>query len=205
MNNIINIGRQVGSGGLKIGKMISTSLGFEFYDKELLMIASKESGLCKEFFEKADESPSGNLFGSIINFSTPHRYSEGLPANILSNETLFKIQSDIIKELANRKPSVFVGRCADYILRDNAGCINIFICADIEDRIRRLCEDKTVREADKAAGMLEKMDRKRAGYYNFFTNKVWGSASSYHLCINSSVLGIDGTTEYLLEFIRKRL
>jgi len=200
---VINIGRQLGSGGRQIGEKLATGLGIAFYDKELIQLASKESGLGKEFFEKADEKASHSLFGGLFGLRTSMT-NEVYPNNYLSNETFFKIQSDVIRELAEEKSCVFVGRCADYILRENPRCVNIFITANTEDRVKRVVEYQQLTE-DKAREAIEKMDKKRAGYYNYYSNKVWGAAESYHLCINSSVLGIDGTVAFIRRFIEQKL
>lgn len=200
-HHIINIGRQYGSGGREIGEKLAEKLGYSYYDKELITIVSKESGLAKEFFEKVDEKSRFGIFGGLLGFRTG--IGDDYATNYLNNENLFKIQSDVIRELSQKKDAVFVGRCADYILRDNPKCVNIFISANEEDRIIRVAERKQM-DKDKIEDMLEKADKKRSGYYNYYTNKVWGAAKSYHLCINSSLLGIDGTVDFICDFIKKR-
>ncbi len=205
MNNnfIISIGRQYGSGGRLIGEKIAEKLNFSYYDKELINIASKESGLGKEFFEQADEKKSHTLFGGFLGLRTSFMPEDFL-YNYLSNETLFKIQSDIIRELAAKQNCVFVGRCADYILRENPNIMNVFITADVKDREHRILERMPELSADKAKDMLEKTDKKRSGYYNYYTEKIWGMADSYHLCINSSLLDLDRTVDYLCEFAKEK-
>ena len=200
---VINIGRQLGSGGRQIGEKLASQFGISFYDKELIQIASKESGLGKEYFEKADEKQSHSIIGGLLGLRT-NISNEVYVNNYLSNETFFKIQSDVIRELAEEKSCVFVGRCADYILRDHPRCVNLFITADTDDRVKRVAHDQSL-TLEKAQEMIEKMDKKRAGYYNYFSNKVWGVAESYHLCINSSVLGIDETVTYIHQFIEQKL
>jgi hypothetical protein len=200
---VINIGRQLGSGGRQIGEKLASGLGIAFYDKELIQLASKESGLGKEFFEKADEKASHSLIGGLFGLRTSMT-NEVYLNNYLCNETFFKIQSDVIRKLAEEKSCVFVGRCADYILRENPRCVNIFITANTEDRVKRVVEYQQLTE-EKARETIEKMDKKRAGYYNYYSNKVWGAAESYHLCINSSVLGIDGTVAFIRRFIEQKL
>jgi len=199
---VINIGRQLGSGGRQIGEMLASQFGITFYDKELIQIASKESGLGKEFFEQADEKKSHSLIGGLLGLRT-NINNEVYGNNYLSNETFFKIQSDVIRQLAEEKSCVFVGRCADYILRDHPLCVNLFITADTDDRIRRVAHDQSL-TLEKAQEKIEKMDKKRAEYYNYFSNKVWGAAESYHLCINSSVLGIDETVAFISRFIEQK-
>ena len=169
---IITIGRQFGSGGRVIGHKLAERLGIAYYDKELITLASKESGICGEFFEKADE--------------------------------MFQIQSDVIRKVAAEKSCILVGRCADYILRDNKDCLSVFISASLEDRIRRAMEYNDKLKASDAEEFLRKADKSRASYYNYYTDKTWGTADSYDLCINSSYLGIDKTIDYILSFLQAR-
>lgn len=192
---IVNIGRQLGSGGRQIGKKLADNLNFAYYDKELINLASKESGLNKKIFEKVDEKNNFSFFENFLGLQFSKNY--------LGNDTLFKIQSDIIKDLANKKSSVFVGRCADYILREHPLILNIFITADKEDRAKRTAERKNISE-EEAWKLNDKTDRQRKEYYNFYSNRGWGRASSYHLCINSSVLGMDETTNYILSFVKQK-
>ena len=200
---IINIGRQFGSGGRLIGEKLASKLGVAYYDKELIDIASKESGLGAEFFEQADEKKHFSLLG-FLGFQSGIN-EDGFSNNYLSNETLFKIQSDVIRELAEKQSCVFVGRCADYILREHQNCINIFITANTEDRIKRVAERQSELPKEKIKDLLEKTDKKRAGYYNYYTNKTWGAAKSYDLCINSSLLDIERTVSFLNTLIREKL
>lgn len=198
----INIGRQLGSGGREIGEKLAEQLGISCYDKELIQLAAKESGLGKELFEQFDEKTRHSIFGGLLGMrSSP--IDEVYSNFYLSNETLFKIQSDVIRELAERNSCIFVGRCADYVLQDNPRCLNVFISADINDRIKRITGLQKTSE-DKAKDIIEKTDNKRAGYYNYFSNKVWGAVESYHLCVNSSVLGIDETVTFLRHFAERK-
>ena len=199
---VINIGRQFGSGGRIIGEKLSTLMNIQFFDKELILIASQESGLGKEFFENFDEKSSHSIFGGL--FGLRGAFSDEMaPNNYLNNETLFKIQSDVIRDLAEKQSCIFVGRCADYVLKDHPHCLNLFVSADIDDRIKRIAEKENLPE-NKAKELIEKTDKKRASYYNYYSNKVWGAASSYHLCINSSFLGIDESVDFIKEFAEKK-
>ncbi|MDR2361314.1 MAG: cytidylate kinase-like family protein [Prevotellaceae bacterium] len=188
MNYIITIGRQLGSGGKQVGEQLAQRLGIPCYDKELINLASRESGLNQRFFEKADEksrfSICGHLFGLHSGYMTENT------GNYLCNEALFKIQSDVIRKLAAESSSIFVGRCADYILREHPRCLKIFICADLHDRLARLVRMHNIPEKE-ARLLIEQSDKKRAGYYNYYTNKTWGMATSYDLCMNSSVFGTE--------------
>lgn len=198
---IITIGREFGSGGRQIGKQLADLLGIEYYDKELIYLASKESGLCTEFFEKADEKKSGSLLQAFaLGFSMNNT---GFISNdFLSNESLFKIQADVIRQLATQKSCIFVGRCADYILRDEKNCTNLFIHSNPEDRIKRIKERHLISEQE-AGELMHKTDKSRASYYNYYTDKTWGVASSYDLTINSSILGLDKTAEFIKTFIER--
>lgn len=202
---VINIGRQLGSGGREIGVKLAKELGIAFYDKELIELASQESGLCKEFFEKADEKASQSLIGGLFGTRFPFITEGSMPySNCLSNDALFKIQSDVIRRLADEHSCLFVGRCADYILRDNPRCVNVFISASMADRIQRIMTRRNISK-DEAEELIEKMDKRRSTYYNYYSYNTWGAAATYHLCIDSSVLGIDGTTAFIKEFAMKKL
>ena len=198
---IITIGRQYGSGGSYVGKKLAEQLGIAFYDKELINLASKESGICGEFSEKADERNSGSLLKALaMGFSMNNAIFQS--NDYLSNESLFQIQSDVIRKVAAEQSCILVGRCADYILRDNPRCVNVFISSSREDRIARLCHLHSISE-DAAEEKMNKADKRRAEYYNYYSYKTWGAAATYHLCIDSSVLGIDETVSYIEEFVRE--
>ncbi len=201
-NYVITVGRQLGSGGRETGLKLAEALGVSFYDKELISLASKESGLNEKVFENADEKKRFNifcgLFGLHSSTQTPAIYS----GYYLSNETLFKIQSDVIRSLAEKKSCLFVGRCADYILKDHPHRLSIFINADINDRIRRVMEIYGI-SGKQARELIDKTDKQRSSYYNYFTAKSWGEAESYHICVNTSVLGINETSVFLRHFIEK--
>ena len=202
-NYIICIGRQLGSGGKIIGEQLAKNLHIGFYDKELLNLAAQKSGLEKKFFEHADEKSSGGILNSLLEFRVPIVGSSPLTfGSCLNSDSLFKIQSDVIRQLAQEQSCIFVGRCADYILRDYPRRIDIFISANKEDRINRLCELHNINEKQ-AEEMIEKGDKKRAAYYNYYSSKTWGYADTYHLCINSSILGIEETIKFIQEFITR--
>ena len=196
---IITIGRQFGSGGRTVGKKLAEQLGIAYYDKELINLASKESGICGEFFEKADEKNSGSLLKALaMGFTMNNAIFQS--NDYLSNESLFRIQSDVIRKVAAEGSCVLVGRCADYILRDDPECIDVFISAGWKDRICRAMEYNHLEEKE-AQEFLRKADKSRASYYNYYTDKIWGAAESYDLCINSSLYGIDRTVAFIRSFI----
>ena len=207
MNNhyVINLGRQLGSGGKEIGEKLAQALNIAFYDKELIQLASDESGLCKDFFEKADERAQQTLLGGLFSGRFSFIGDGAIPyGSFLNNDSLFKIQSDVIRSLAENQSCLFVGRCADYILRDHPRHINIFISASKEARIERLMHLHEITE-EQAEEMIEKADRKRSAYYNYYSYKTWGAAAPYHLCVDSSVMGIDKTVDFILHFVKHKL
>lgn len=202
---VINIGRQLGSGGKRIGEIIARKIGIRLYDNELLTLAAQRSGLCAEFFEKADERESRNTLSTMIAYlRSPFAGDMGCVTNVLSNDALFQIQSDVIRDLAARESCLFVGRCADYILRDHPRRVDVFIAADDEARIRRICARKGC-SVEEARSEMERGDARRADYYDYYTSKRWGAAASYHLSVNSTVFGDEATAELIMEFAARKL
>ncbi|MCD8317430.1 MAG: cytidylate kinase-like family protein [Paraprevotella sp.] len=199
---IINVGRQLGSGGRIIGNRIAQDFNIRFYDKELLDLAAQESGFNKKFFERNDEHKG--FFKLLLSPFAPIFGNDDPYTDQLSDESLFKFQSDAIRKAAHQESCLFVGRCADYILRDYPDCVNVFITADMDDRVKRLSKllDITEKEAEKRC--IEG-DEKRAKYYNYYSAKTWGYAESYDLCINSSALGVESTIDVIEDFIAKKL
>lgn len=198
----INIGRQIGSGGLEIGQKLAKKLNITYYDRELIQIASEESGLGKEFFERNDEQDSHSIFGGMFGMRSS-LMDQIYTGYFLSNENLFQIQSEIIRKIAEKESCIFVGRCADYVLKDFECNLNVFISADMDDRIKRVAEMYQLSE-EKAEAFIEKMDKKRASYYNYFSNKTWGDAASYHICLNSSFLGTDGIADLIESIVKSK-
>lgn len=200
-NIIISIGRQFGAGGRTIGKALADALGFDYYDNELITVTAKEYGLDPDFFKKADEKSDKNFFLQQI-----EEYISGgfFSHNLLSNDQLFKMQSDTIRRLAEEKPCVIVGRCSDYVLRDNPFCISIFLHSSEEDRIQRIKKRMEGESDEKIFEMMKLADKRRANYYNFYSNKSWGKSSTYTLSIDVSALGERQTLDFLLDFIRQK-
>lgn len=202
---VINIGRQLGSGGRTVGEIIARRLNIRLYDKELINLAAEQSGLCPEFFEKADEKESRGVISTLIGYlRAPFAGDDSRVVSVLSNDALFKIQSDVIREVAAREPAVFVGRCADYILRDHPRCVNVFVTAHDSDRCERICRRQGC-TPEEARVLMERIDGRRASYYNYYSSRTWGVASTYHLCVNSSLLGDEGTADFILEFAARKL
>lgn len=204
MNNniIINIGRQIGSGGRIIAKLLADDFHCTFFDKELLNLAAKESGFSEKFFEENDETKG--FFKCRFNFQLPILTDHALIRNSFTQENLYKFQCDAIRKAAQQGNCVFVGRTADYVLRDEPYKFDIFITANIEDRIATVAEREHLSE-DEALKYIEKMEDARASYYNYYTGKKWGHAESYDMCVNSSFLGLELTEKLIYDFIKQRL
>lgn len=200
---VINIGRQFGSGGKAIGEKLAKRLGIRLYDKELLLLAARESGFCTECFEECDER-KGVLRSLFGHFRIPFVGNYSPCESPISGEALFRIQSDAIRRVASEESCIFVGRCADYILRENPRTVNLFFTADSEDRIRRITA-RTGCTAEAALQQIEAMDRQRARYYNYYTSHTWGEAATYDLTINTSCLGEEATVELIIDFVTRKL
>ena len=198
---IINVGRQLGSGGHDIGRMLALDFQAKYYDRELLNLAAKESGFSEKFFEQNDEK-KGFLKG-LFNIQTSHVSGGSMYKTNFSQESLFQFQSDAIQKAAGEGSCVFVGRCADYILRDFPNTVNIFITASMKYRIAQIMNKQGI-GTEEARRFIESKESKRAAYYNYYTGKKWGAAESYDFCIDSSILGLVETEKIIAEYIRKR-
>jgi len=202
-NFIYTIGRQFGSGGRQIGLKLAERLGIKCYDRELLELAAKDSGLCQELFENHDEKPTNSFLYSLVMDTYSLGYSSSSFMDIPINHKVFLAQFDSIKKLAEKGPCVIVGRCADYALEDFDNCISVFIHGDIKTRAKRISELHEI-SLEKATDLILKTDKRRASYYNYYSNKKWGDSKSYQLCLNSSEIGIDGAVDVILEFAQKK-
>ena len=200
---IITIGRQYGSGGRIVGKKLAEALGISFYNREIIELAAKKSGMSEEAFEKVDETAASSLLYSIATGSYMFGNYVSPQVDLPLNDKLFIIQSDIIKSIAEKESCVIVGRCADYILRDRGDVVNIFIHASKEIRKQRAINEYGI-AANKVEGYLNKIDKKRSTYYNYYTGEKWGYSSNYHLCLDSSLLGIDGCVHIIESLIKER-
>lgn len=205
----ITIGREKGAGGLEIANKLSEEFGIPQYNKKLLDRAAQESGLCKELFADIDEKRGSKFISGFFSGIMGSLYSEYGASSGINREELFRIQSESIIKIANEGSAIFIGRCADYILRERSNCLNVFITATPDDRVERLLECNKIPNAEKYTKdelieLLEKSDSKRKSYYNYFTYKQWGVASSYDLCLNSSLLGLDGCVKIISDIIRSK-
>lgn len=202
-NLVITIGRQCGSGGRDVGKKLAEKMGVNFYDKELLALAAKNSGLCEELFETHDEKPTNSFLYSLVMDTYSLGYSNSAYVDMPINHKVFLAQFDTIKKLADEESCVIVGRCADYALADYPNRVSVFMTADEKDKIDRISDLYQV-DSRKAKDIIIKIDKKRSSYYNYYASKKWGDARSYDLCINTSALGEDGAVDMILEFAKAK-
>lgn len=197
---IITISRQFGSGGREIGKLLADRLDIPFYDKELIELASKESGIDERIF-KSEGEETGRFYQVLGAIG----YALGSPAGGIYeysiNDQLYLVQANIIEQLANEGPCVIVGRCADYVLADREDVLNIYLCADMDERLRRVIDEYHVEDADEA--MLCKVDKRRSNYYQYYTDRVWGKAENYDLCINTGKFDTDAIIGMIVDAYRR--
>ena len=199
---VITISRHFGIGGHEVGEKLARQLDVPFYDKALIAMAAKQSGLSEEVFAHADEKATSSLLYSMVMGS--YSFGARVPGinEMPINDKLFIIQSDIIKKAASEGPCVVVGRCADYILREHDNCLNVFVHANKETRIRRSIAKKDCEEK-KAADFVTKKDKQRANYYNFYSNKRWDDLQNYDITIDTSRFTLDEAVELLIDAARK--
>lgn len=202
-NFVITIGRQMGSGGRELGRLLAERLDAEFFDKKLLLEAARESGLIPELMERDDERGPG-LFSGAMGFTMGLISHPSFSAGI-GNDAVYRAQSEVIRRLGREKNCIIVGRTADYVLRDHPCCINIFVSAPEEECVKRLLGrgDKQT-EAD-ARAMVRKVNKLRASYYNFYTDRQWGMASTYDLTINSALMPMEELADFVADYVRRRI
>ena len=199
-NKIQTIGREFGSGGREVGEKLAAKLGIKLYDKELLQQAAKDSGFCEEIFENHDEKPTNSfLYSLVMDTYSVSGYSAAPFLDMPLNHKVFLAQFETIKKIAEKESCVIVGRCADYALSDNPDCINVFIHADMDIRIKNVSKNLNITE-NKARDIINKTDKQRASYYNYYTSKKWGDSKSYNLSLDAGKLGTDNCVEMILKF-----
>ena len=200
MKTVITIGRQFGSGGREIGEKIAAHFGIKCYDKELLSLAAKESGICQEMIEVHDERPTNSFLYNLVMDTYSFGYNASSFSDMPISHKVFLAQFDAIKKIADEGPCVIVGRCADYALSDYDNCLRIFVHAKEEAKTKRIMEKYDL-SSQKAKEMMVKKDKQRQSYYNYYSSNKWGRSDTYDLSIDSSVLGIDGTVDLLIQYI----
>lgn len=195
----------MGSGGRELGRKLAERLGIEYYDKQLLLDAAKKSGMIPEIFERDDEREpsilSRNMPFGFMGAGSGHFFG----CHYNSNDAVYSAQSDIIRELGETKSCVIVGRTADYVLRNHPRCINIFVHAPESECVKRLLNRGDKPSESEARTMCRKINKLRASYYNFYTDRTWGAAANYDLTINSAQMPMDDLADFIAEYVRRRL
>lgn len=199
---VLTFARQFGSGGHEVAKTTAEILGIPFYDKELIAIAAKESGLSEHLFDGLDEKPTNSFLYSLVmgvqsGASTYCRYGD-----VTGSDNIFRIQAQVIRQIADKGPCVIVGRCADYILRDYENLVSVFVHADMEQRTARIMKRYNLKEKN-AEDYINKTDKRRNSFYNFYTNRIWGSVENYNLAIDTAQVGIKNAAEIIADYVKK--
>ncbi len=200
---VITIGRQFGSGGRYVGRLLAEKLGVPFYDKELLSEAAKNSGICEEIFEDHDEKPTRSLLFSLVTGVQSHLDASNFYMDMPLNHKIFLAQFDAIRKLAGESSCVIVGRCADYVLKDDPDTVSVFIKADMPSKVDRAVKYYGIEES-KAEERIRKADKQRASYYNYYATATWGDVENYDLVVDTGVLGVEGAVELICKFIELR-
>ena len=201
---IITIARQYGSGGREIGERVASLLGIPLYDKQIITEAASKGELSESVISRADESAANSLLYTLAmgsNIIGAAQFGYKMPLN----DKLFVLQSDVIRECARKGSCVIIGRCADYVLRDEKGVLRLFIYSDFDHRQQRIAARHPELKPSQIPDVINKTDKRRASYYNFYTGNKWGKYDNYDLAINSSTLGIDGTAEIIAEYAKKMM
>lgn len=200
MNKVITISRQYGSGGRELGRKLAEEFKIPFYDNEIINMAAKKSGFAVKAFERAEEKATNSFLYSIAMGMGSYSNQEYGYASLSIDDRIFLAQSEIIRKVADEGPCVIVGRCADYILKERDDLINIFVCANIDARIKRVVEEYQVPK-EKAAETILRQDKRRANYYRFHANEKWGNVMNYDLSIRTDFGGIDHAVKCVKMFL----
>jgi len=200
----ICIGRKFCSGGRNVAAIVAEKLGIKVYDRDLLKKAAQNTGFSEKFFDEADEEKTRKGLRSL--FMNHLSSINGLSNNYLSNESIFNMQSEAIRKIHEQENCVFIGRCADYVLRDSDRLLNVFIAASADDRVARVMRHAGEGMTEsKALSLIEDIDRKRSSYYNYFTGKTWGDPAVYDICLNSTTLGYEKCADIIVSLAKERL
>jgi cytidylate kinase len=199
-NYILTISREYGSGGRQVGELLAKELGIPFYDREILQMSAEKSGMSTDFLEKRDEVIQNTFLHNLMHATYPN--IEAYYETPITDK-VFQAQSSVIRDIADKGSCVIVGRCADYILRDNPAVVTVFVRAELEDRIRQATEQYDM-PSDKAAERIKKIDKQRANYYKYYTTRQWGSMNNFDLIINSSFTGIDGAVAVIKTMLENK-
>ena len=201
---IITIGRQFGSGGRELGKMLAEKFGFDYYDKKLLIEGAAHAGVCPEFFEKRDEKMPSFFSGMIQPWVSAGSASWYGGVWYGGDDSTYSCQCEVIRKIADKGSCVIVGRSADYVLRSYPNVLNIFVHAPLEVCAKRIVERGDAASIEEASAKSNKINKLRANYYNFYTDKNWGDASSYDLTFDSSKITMESAVEVIRIYVKMR-
>lgn len=202
-SSVITIGRQFGSGGRYVGRLLAERLGIPYYDKELLAEAAKDSGICEEIIEDHDEKPNRSLLFSMVMGMQMHSDTSSVYMDMPLSHKIFLAQFDAIRRIASEGPCVIVGRCGDYVLRDKPNAVHVFVKADMASKVERAVKYYGV-DPLKAEDVIRKADKQRASYYNYYATSDWGDVNNYDLCVDTGRLGVEGAVELIARYVEIR-
>lgn len=202
-HSVITIGRQFGSGGRYVGRLLAEKLGIPFYDKELLVAASEESGISREIFEHQDEKPTRSFLFSLVTGGVGMGEAGAMYMDMPLNHKVFLAQFDAMRTLAEKGPCVMVGRCGDYVLRDLPQVVRVFIKADMQSRVERAVHYYGVDPA-KAEDEIRRADKQRANYYNYYATSTWGDIANYDLVLDTGAVGVEAAADLIAAFVEKK-
>lgn len=197
---IITVSREAYCGGDELAKTLAEKLGFKFYDREIISLASEKSGIHEDHFDSMEKKPTNSILYSVVMGMYSSRGAYVKLDDVLTDDRIYKIQADIIRDMAKEGNCVFVGRCSDYILRERKNCINIFLHANTEDRVKRVIAEQNVSEAE-AKKIISRADKKRRSYYNYYTNREWGNISNYQMTLNLSSLSEQNAVDIIMNYV----
>ncbi|MDE5554191.1 MAG: cytidylate kinase-like family protein [Muribaculaceae bacterium] len=202
---VITVGRSFGSGGRILAKIIADKLGIAFYDRELLIKAAEKAGMSPEYFERNDERVP-RFFSGLFSFNhgySPMSFYAGTSS--ITSDGIYQAQCDFMHDIADAGPCVIVGRSADYVLRDVENVVNIFVHAPMKDCVKRILDRADRLTEDDARSLAERTNKVRAAFYNFYTDKRWGAASSYDITVNSSLLPLEECADFVIDYLYRRI
>ena len=199
---ILTFARQFGSGGHEVAEKVAKLLNIGFYDKELIAIAAKESGLSEHLFDGLEEKPTNSLLYSLVmglqsGSSTYCRYGD-----VTGSDNIFRIQSQVIRSIAEKESCVIVGRCSDYVLRNEENLVSVFVRAGIDFRTERIMKSCDMKEKP-ALDYILKTDTRRSSFYNFYTNRIWGSVDNYDISVNTERVDTDGAAQVIVDYVKQ--
>ena len=199
---IVTVSRVAYCGGDEFAKMLADKAGFKFYDREIISLASQKSGIHEEHFESVEKKPTNSILYSVVMGMYSSRGAYVKLDDVLTDDKIYKVQADIIRDMAAQGNCVFVGRCSDYILRNNEKCFNIFLRGDLNDRVKRAMNEQNTSEAE-AKKIVSRADKKRRSYYNYYTNREWGNINNYDIALNLSKISEKDAVEVILNYLEK--